>query len=74
MEKNAEIEKDKLRSQERIELERLNLEKAKLELEAQSNWEGVNMELKVKEIQFEKERAEAWKACILKLKTNIWLP
>ena len=37
MEKNAEIEKDKLRSQERIELERLNLEKAKLELEAQSN-------------------------------------
>ena len=31
MERNAEIEKDKLRSQERIELERLNLEKAKLE-------------------------------------------
>ena len=31
MEKNAEIEKDKLRSHERIELERLNLEKAKLE-------------------------------------------
>ena len=32
LEINAEIEKDKLRSQERIELERLNLEKAKLEL------------------------------------------
>ena len=48
MEINAEIEKDKLRSQERFELERLNLEKAKLELEAQSNLERVNMELSLK--------------------------
>ena len=74
MEINAEIEKDKLRSQERFELERLNLEKAKLELEAQSNLERVNMELKVKEIELEKERAEAGKAGIPKSKSNIRLP
>ena len=74
MEINAEIEKDKLRSQERIELERLNLEKAKLELEAQSNLERVNIELKVKEIEFEKERTEAGKADIPKSKSNIRLP
>ena len=39
MEINAEIEKDKLRSQERVELEMLNLEKLKLELEAKTNVE-----------------------------------
>ena len=44
----AEIEKDRLRSQERIELERLNLEKAKLELEARNKVESVNIELKLK--------------------------
>ena len=68
---NAEIEKDKLRSQERIELERLNLEKAKLELEAKTNVERVNMELKVKEIELEKEKTAAGKAEIPKFKTNI---
>ena len=56
MEINAEIEKDKLRSHERIELDRLNLEKAKLELEAKPNVKRVNIELKVKEIELEKER------------------
>ena len=48
MEISGGIEKDKLRSQERIELERLNLEKAKIELEAQTNVKRMNMELKVK--------------------------
>ena len=48
MEISGGIEKDKLRSQERIELERLNLEKAKIELEAQTDVKRMNMELKVK--------------------------
>ena len=48
MEISGGIKKDKLRSQERIELERLNLEKAKIELEAQTNVKRMNMELKVK--------------------------
>ena len=57
----AEIEKDRLRSQERIELERLNLEKAKLQLEARNKVESVNIELKLKQIGFEKEKTEAEK-------------
>ena len=73
MEINAEIEKDNLRSQERIELERFNLEKAKLELEAKTNIERVKMELKVKETELEKEMATAGKADIPKMKTNIRL-
>ena len=71
---NAEMERDKLRSQERIELEKLNLEKAKLELEAKTNVERVNTELKVKETELQKERIEAGKADIPKLKTNLRLP
>ena len=39
MQINAEMKMDKLRSQERIELERRNLKKAKLEVEAKTNVE-----------------------------------
>ena len=53
MQINAEMEMDKLRSQERIELERLNLKKAKLEVEAKTNVE--------REYGTESERNQAWK-------------
>ena len=51
----------------------INLQKAKLELETKTNVEKVNMGLKVKEIKLGKERIEAAKADIPKLKTNIRL-
>ena len=55
-------------------MERLNLEKAKLELKAKTNVERVNVKLNVKEIELEKERTTAGKADIPKLKINIQLP
>ena len=51
----------------------INLQKAKLELETKTNVEKVNMGLKVKEIKLGKERIEAGKADIPKLKTKIRL-
>lgn len=75
MQINAEMEMDKLRSQERIELERLNLKKAKLEVEAKTNVE------REREYGTESERNQAWKRTgrswkgqHSKTKTNIRLP
>ena len=73
MDINSEMEREELRSRERINLGWLNLQKAKLELETKTNVEKVNMGLKVKEIKLGKERIEAAKADIPKLKTNIRL-
>ena len=73
MDINSEMEREELRSRERIDLGWLNLQKAKLELETKTNVEKVNMGLKVKEIKLGKERIEAAKADIPKLKTNIRL-
>ena len=73
MDINSEMEREELRSRERIDLGWLNLQKAKLELETKTNVEKVNMGLKVKEIKLGKERIEAAQADIPKLKTNIRL-